>query len=543
MKTTLRLNRFFSRTLFVSAFCFFAVPPQENADARVSVSVSAHASPDTFNSFNGSNLLQQTDGSIRTPDQNYADGVSFANQKSYAQAVSFFQAAASSGHAKAQYALGYCYAVGLGVQVNNEIADYWIRAAVEQGSPEIFYTLSEGAKSGNFHFQYFLGYSYFSAKGVARNYPLAAQWFTAAAAQNHPKAKQALDYMRKNNLIPPAPPAPPPPPVKAPAPPAKPPAQAPKPQAQAPKPPAKTPAPPAKQSLPPSKGKSALKFGDFNAAPAQFSINEVPRPATGEILHTSELIFKNGTTGRLSFILTADRKNLRAVAVFLHKLPDDFPVENILSFDPTPVPVNISGNNTYALFDDMVKIKNLAFRGGAVSADVSVVYHDVHSEKNPLNAIGEIPVSFAYFVGKASANAPTLIYVRPKNKTKTPPPVAKTTTVKIRVVDKSKPLAQRKVHLIGYDSETKKWTEEVQTTAADGLASFRVPILANGESRSFFVEFSQEKITPKIKLADNGDLPLYRVPPNTPVLELEVPENETEAFEIKQGSVKLWSKE
>jgi hypothetical protein len=341
--------------------------------------------------------------------------------------------------------------------------------------------------------------------------------------------------MTKNNLSAPTPNPPPNP--------ARPPAQSAPPEKSTP--PEKS--PPPKKSAPPEK-KQTLQFGNFSAAIPEFSINEVPRPAPDEILHTGEITFKNGAVGRLSFILSADKKHLRDTAFFIHKLPENFSFDEMKSFDKTDKPVNLGESNEYSLFDDMVKIKNLTFSGGAVTADIGVVFRDFHSGQK--QDIGETPVSFSYFIGKIEDSA--LIFFRPRTASKTSAaPAAKetaVTTINVRLVHESKPRAQKEVHLVWYNLETKKWEGGMKTTDKDGLVSFTIPQTEDGASHSFFVDFSLEKAAAKSKLADAGKILLYRAPAGTPALELqmngeEITGEENNGMSVVKGSVQLWRKE
>ncbi|MDR1498481.1 MAG: DUF805 domain-containing protein [Puniceicoccales bacterium] len=380
-------------------------------------------------------------------------------------------------------------------------------------------------------------------------------------------------------VTPPAPP-PPPPPVVPPAPPPPPPVvpppapvTPPAPEVKPPAPPVKPPPAPEVKPPAPRKEKPVFKFGDFTENKTEFSVNELPRPAPNEVLHTGELVFKNGATGRLSFILSADKKNLHSVSFFLHKLPDDFPVGEIKSFDHEALPVTIDEKNNYALLDGMVKIKNLTFVDNVAAADIGVVFHDVHSGKK--QNIGETSLTFSYFVGKAGATVPVLISPQPKSKPQIPaPPAPKTvptptpkttptptpkttqkttqktealTTIKIRVVDESKPLKGKVVQLVWYNPEEKKWnaTMRVQGTDNEGLVSYQIPQNAEGASRSFFVVFSPEieKVLTKMNLANEGKIVLYRAPAGVPVLELETDGKEGSGFRIVKGSVQFWGKE
>jgi hypothetical protein len=96
-----------------------------------------------------------------------------ANRKLFAEIKEF----AEKGNAQAQYYLGDCYNLGVGVVTNRTAAVKWWRKAAEQGYVSA---------------QYNVGASYVSGDGVETNLAEAAKWFRKAAEQNHALAQNAL---------------------------------------------------------------------------------------------------------------------------------------------------------------------------------------------------------------------------------------------------------------------------------------------------------------------------------------------------------------
>lgn len=57
-------------------------------------------------------------------------------QQDYVEAIEWYLRAANQGYAKAQFALGYCYEYGDGVDQNQAEALYWYCAAFNNGDQE-----------------------------------------------------------------------------------------------------------------------------------------------------------------------------------------------------------------------------------------------------------------------------------------------------------------------------------------------------------------------------------------------------------------------
>jgi TPR repeat protein len=91
--------------------------------------------------------------------------------------------AADGGHAHAQYNLGGCYCIGIGVAKDAEAAAEWYAKA---------------AALGHAVAQYNLGVLYEGGMGVAQNLKAAAAWYAKAAAQGHASAQFNLGVLYKN---------------------------------------------------------------------------------------------------------------------------------------------------------------------------------------------------------------------------------------------------------------------------------------------------------------------------------------------------------
>jgi TPR repeat protein len=90
---------------------------------------------------------------------------------------------AESGHAGAQFDLGYCYGFGTGVAKDAVAAAEWYAKAAAQGFAAA---------------QLNLGDLYFNGKGVAQDFKAAAAWFAKAAAQGLAAAQFNLGILYKN---------------------------------------------------------------------------------------------------------------------------------------------------------------------------------------------------------------------------------------------------------------------------------------------------------------------------------------------------------
>lgn len=94
--------------------------------------------------------------------------------------VSAVRKAAEEGNAEAQYHLGLCYFVGVGVKQNYATASEWFRKAAEQEIPKA---------------QYFLGYCYIRGMGVTKDASLGYKWIKKAAEQGELTAQRSLNIV------------------------------------------------------------------------------------------------------------------------------------------------------------------------------------------------------------------------------------------------------------------------------------------------------------------------------------------------------------
>jgi|GEM_PF-1069992 len=105
------------------------------------------------------------------------------NRQDYESALGHWRPLAESGHAEAQYGLGFMYETGWGVQRTANEALQWYRKSAEQGY----------AKA-----QYNLGMMYLVGNGVPADESMGLFWIQSAADQNDLRARARLSRMRAN---------------------------------------------------------------------------------------------------------------------------------------------------------------------------------------------------------------------------------------------------------------------------------------------------------------------------------------------------------
>ncbi len=134
-------------------------------------------------------------------------------KKDVGEAISSFRRAADQGHTTAQFVLGLCYDVGLGVGKDENEAVEWFRRAAGQGDAEAQFTLGvryatgdhveqdiaaavkwwqKGADQGFADAQAVLGACYSEGRGVPLDHPRAILWYRKAAEQGHSLAQYTL---------------------------------------------------------------------------------------------------------------------------------------------------------------------------------------------------------------------------------------------------------------------------------------------------------------------------------------------------------------
>lgn len=133
------------------------------------------------------------------------------NTKNYAEAVKWYHKAAEQGLAEAQFNLGYCYDLGIGLTQDEAISLKWYRKAAEQKfaiaqyklgiryslgltrrKTECVKWLHTAAEQGLIVAQYFLGICYQHGEGVIQNHTESVKWYRTAAEQGYTSAQYQL---------------------------------------------------------------------------------------------------------------------------------------------------------------------------------------------------------------------------------------------------------------------------------------------------------------------------------------------------------------
>ena len=128
---------------------------------------------------------------------------------------------AEKGDAKAQFRLGRCFQLGLGVSKNQGNAITWYTKAAEQGYPKAQYNLAyyfekglgvsqsyekafewfaKAAEQGLAHAQYKLGVYFIKGQGVQQNCEKAVEWFAKAARKGYEVAQYNLAICYEKGL-------------------------------------------------------------------------------------------------------------------------------------------------------------------------------------------------------------------------------------------------------------------------------------------------------------------------------------------------------
>ena len=106
-----------------------------------------------------------------TPEELYQEGLEAYSDSNYEAAFSYFRQAAEQGHTKAEYEVGFCYAEGDGVAMDDYKAAKWFRKAAIKGHMEAQFELAE-----------FLEYEYYGDSYALKE---AFGWYKKAADQGH----------------------------------------------------------------------------------------------------------------------------------------------------------------------------------------------------------------------------------------------------------------------------------------------------------------------------------------------------------------------
>lgn len=138
-------------------------------------------------------------------DAFYRKGMAYYNCQEYDKAFTFFEKAASMGHADGMMMLGYCYREGIGTPQDNSQAFLWIRKAAEKDNAPACallgdcYTFGDGvqvnptqayiwykkaAEKGHANACFQLAQCYHEGYGVSKDYSQAFLWIKKAAEKD-----------------------------------------------------------------------------------------------------------------------------------------------------------------------------------------------------------------------------------------------------------------------------------------------------------------------------------------------------------------------
>jgi TPR repeat protein len=113
-----------------------------------------------------------------SPEEEFRAGLSAFNRGDFVTALQTWQPLAENNEARSQAGIGFMYHRGLGVQVDDQQAAFWLRKAAEQGQ-------AEG--------QFMLGSLYFFGKGVPQSYSRAYAWCELAQDNGQAEAQMCRD--------------------------------------------------------------------------------------------------------------------------------------------------------------------------------------------------------------------------------------------------------------------------------------------------------------------------------------------------------------
>jgi len=114
----------------------------------------------------------------------FNQGVTAAQQGNYAQAYCIWKPLADVGHAEAQYRLGWLYAKGLGLAVDEATAIYWWKLAADLGHADALFSL---------------GWAYEHGDGIPKDIPQAISYYLQAATHGQEDAIELLQLMLMRN--------------------------------------------------------------------------------------------------------------------------------------------------------------------------------------------------------------------------------------------------------------------------------------------------------------------------------------------------------
>lgn len=149
-------------------------------------------------------------------DESFRKAAALSRDGRMAEAVPWFERAATRGHTAAQVTLGTMYLLGRGVPRNPERAAEWYRMAADAGDAWAQFSLGKmylggngvprdlregirlqrlAAEQGHPGAEYNMGVLYYNGEGVDRDYAAAALWMERAARQGDTEAQMVLGRM------------------------------------------------------------------------------------------------------------------------------------------------------------------------------------------------------------------------------------------------------------------------------------------------------------------------------------------------------------
>ncbi len=112
-------------------------------------------------------------------------GLEAIQKGNFAEAYCLWKPLAASGHADAQYRIGWMYANGDGLAINIAEAIRWWERAAERSHSEA---------------QFALGLAYTTGEGIKKDLSTATEWFRKAASNGHEEAQYILRKMAADEV-------------------------------------------------------------------------------------------------------------------------------------------------------------------------------------------------------------------------------------------------------------------------------------------------------------------------------------------------------
>ena len=208
-------NRFIvPLVLGLAAFLFFAAVVAIVDVLRTSDKIVGLDSECNYS--HNSSLVSSIASALGNRVAGYNKGVCLLEKKEYGEAYDVMVSAAEKGLARAQFALGYMYAEGLGVAQDYVQAEHWYRMAANQGDIDAmvylgtiyysgvedygihkdfnkaFHYYSDAADDGDSEAQLYLAYMYLKGEGVEQDLEKAFEWTEKSAKQGYAPAQNEL---------------------------------------------------------------------------------------------------------------------------------------------------------------------------------------------------------------------------------------------------------------------------------------------------------------------------------------------------------------